>query len=172
MTDPRLVLSAMMEALVAGTYGCLDAAAETIHARWGRGCSKGTLSKKGAGLLDWTVLDVMALEDGAGRYPVTRWLMRRAAAQAGEAPKTGSRDMVTLAAVISREAGEAVSAILSAELSASASDRAQAETEIAEAIEVLQAARARLMAAGGPEGDAGVAVFTAHRRAGGAAGAA
>lgn len=139
MSDPRLVLSALMEALVEGTYGCLDAAAETIHARWGRGASKGTLSKRGAGLLDWTVMDIIALEDGAGRYPVTRWMMRRVAEgdpgpALPDAPGSEGRDMVTLAAQVSRESGAAVSAILSAQLSARADDRAQAVAEISEAI--------------------------------------
>lgn len=141
MTDPRLVLSALMEALIAGTYGCLEAAAETIHARWGRGCSKGTLSKRGAGQLDWTVLDIVALEDAARRYPVTRWMMRRVTQDAVD-----RRDVVALAAQVSRESGEAVAAILSAQLSARADDRAQAVAEISEAIEALQAARARLLA--------------------------
>ena len=47
MTDQRATANALMCALIKGVYGNLDAAAETINARWGRGASsKGTLSKR------------------------------------------------------------------------------------------------------------------------------
>ena len=43
MTDQRATANALMCALIKGVYGNLDAAAETINARWGRGSSsKGT----------------------------------------------------------------------------------------------------------------------------------
>lgn len=139
MPESRLILSAMLKALISGTFGCLDAAALTLDARWGREASKGTLSRKMAGSLDITVCDIIALEDAAGRYPVTHWLARRLAVPTGEA-----RDMRVLAAGIARESGEAVASILSAELSDRAGDRAQAIVEIDEAIATLVAARARL----------------------------
>lgn len=139
MQDSRMILSAMLQALISGTFGCLDAAALTLDARWGRGCGKGTLSRKLAGSLDVTVCDVIAFEDAAGRYPITHWLAQRLAIAS-----RADRDRRMLAAGIAREAGEAVAAILSAELSDRAGDRAQAIVEIDEAIACLTAARARL----------------------------
>lgn len=141
MPESRLILSAMLQALISGTFGCLDAAALTLDARWGRGACKGTLSRKIAGSLDITICDVIALEDAAGRYPITQWLVRRLAISTPEA-----RDIRLLAGGIARESGEAVASILSAELSDRAGERAQAIVEIDEAIAVLAAARARLEA--------------------------
>lgn len=144
MSDPKSVTGAMMRALVTGAFGCLDAAVATIDARWGLGCSKGTLSRKMSGSLDWTIADVLALEDAAGRYPVTQHLARRMGAA-----EPGPVSLVEAAGLISRECGEAVSAILAAQMSAKASDRAEALREISEAIEVLDAARAALQAGEG-----------------------
>jgi hypothetical protein len=73
----RRTVNAAMQALIDGTFGCLDAAAETINARLGGTVSKGTLSKRLSGQLGWPVEEVMALEDAAGRHPVTRMLARR-----------------------------------------------------------------------------------------------
>lgn len=140
MSDSRLILSAMVQALISGTFGCLDAAALTLDARWGRGASKGTLSRKIAGSLDVTVCDVIALEDAAGRYPITHWLALRLADAVPEA-----RDMRALAAGIAKESGEAVAAILAAELSDRAGDRAQALVEMDEAIAAMMSARSRLV---------------------------
>ena len=61
MPDIRLISRANMKALV-DWFGCYDAVAETINTRWGGGASKGTISKKTTGVLDWTVADVVALE--------------------------------------------------------------------------------------------------------------
>lgn len=140
MQDSRMILSAMLQALISGTFGCLDAAALTLDARWGRGSSKGTLSRKIAGSLDITVCDVIALEDAAGRYPITHWLARRLAEVSPE-----SRDMRALVAGIAKETGEAMAALLSAELSDRAGDRAQAIVEMDEAIAALMSARSRLV---------------------------
>ena len=133
----RASINAVMAALIEGTFGCLDAAAETIGARWGRGACKGTLSKKLALQLDWTVAEVVALEDAAGRYPVTRMLARRL----NRSPREVPASMLQQAGLISREAGEAVSAILAAEQSAQADSRAEALREVDEAIEALRQAR-------------------------------
>ncbi len=136
MTDRRRI-NALMSALIDGTFGCLDGAAETINARWGRGVCKGTLSKKLSLQLDWTLSDIVALEDAAGRYPVTRMLARRM----NDASRSAPSSMLEQAGMISREAGEAVSAILSAEMSAQADSRAEALREVDEAIEALRQAR-------------------------------
>ena len=133
-------LTALMQGLISGTFGCLDAAAETLNARWGRGASKGTLSRKLSGSLDWTLADVIALEDAAGRYPVTRMLARRL-----EGARTGvERSALDHAGSISKEAGEAVAAILSATQSADAGDLAQAIKEIEDVERAVREARARL----------------------------
>ena len=138
MSEFALVVSAHMRALV-GRLGCLDAAAETLNARWGGGHSKGTLSRKLNGSLDWTVKDVAGLEDALGQFPVTRLLERR---RVQATPATVS--ILTQAGTISRETGEAIAAILAAEQSDSAHDRAQAVVELDQALEALRLARARL----------------------------
>ncbi len=143
MPDLRQVVRSTMSALVDG-FGCYDAVAETFNARWGGGASKGTVSKKVSGHLDWTVADVIALEDAMGRFPVTRMLARRLEKRTAVAP--GS--LILDGSSIAKESGEAIAAILSAEASESADERAQAVTEIREAIEALRQAETRLMAEG------------------------
>lgn len=121
--------------------GCFDAVAETINARWGSSAAKGTISRKASGSLDWTVLDVIAVEDALGAFPVTRLLERRLAVASAAGPENSP---IAQAALISREAGEAVASILSAQQSDSAGLRAEAIIEVDQAIAALQAARARL----------------------------
>lgn len=149
MPDLRLVIRATMRSLVE-SYGCYDAAAETINARWGGGASKGTICKKMAGRLDWTAPDIIALEDGMQRHPVTRLMARRL-----EARPVPEGSLLEDGSIIARESGEAISAILSAEQSSCADDHAAAINEIAEAIEALKDAQARLerrLAQGGRDG--------------------
>ncbi|MBB5515787.1 hypothetical protein FHS89_001807 [Rubricella aquisinus] len=146
MPDFRKIVRANMKSLV-GWFGCYDAVAETINARWGDGASKGTVSKKVTGILDWTVADVIALEDASNRYPVTRLLARRLedrpAVQGGSLLMDGSS--------IAKESGEAIAAILAAEQSSGAHERAQAITEIDEAMHALRQARTRLESTGSAE---------------------
>ncbi|MBY6160015.1 hypothetical protein KUV73_03985 [Mameliella alba] len=142
MADARRMVAAQMSALIDGTFGCLDAAAEALHARLGRPVGKGTLSKRLAGQQGWPVDEVCALEDAAGRYPVTRMMARRLDAKGD----TAAAHLVVLAGDISRETGEAVAAILTAQQSDCAGDDASAIAEIDEAIEVLRQARAKLEA--------------------------
>ena len=146
MPDIRLVARAHVKSIV-DWFGCYDAVAETINARWGAaagtgGVSRGTISKKVAGQFDWTISDVIALEDASGRYPVTKLLARRL--EDRPAPTSGS--LLNDGSIIARESGEAICAILSAEQSSSADDRAGAVKEIDDAIEALKAARVRLEA--------------------------
>lgn len=141
MSDPRLPISASLSALIQGYFGCFDAAAETINARWGRGASKGTISKKISGQLDWTVADVVALEDASGRYPVTRMLARRL-----DTASSHEGSLLQHAGSIAKEMGEAVAAILAAEQSACADDKAQAIKELHEAETAVRLARERLEA--------------------------
>lgn len=137
MIDAREVVRVSMKAIL-DRLGCYDAAAATINARFG-GASKGTISKKVSGVLDWTVADVLALEDATGQYPVTRFLARRLETRGPLGP-----GLMVQSGVIARESGEAVSAILAAEQSSDAGERAEALKEIDEAIEALSAARARI----------------------------
>ncbi|OWJ81388.1 hypothetical protein [Haematobacter missouriensis] len=139
MADFGLLITAHMRGLV-GRLGCLDAVAETLNARWGGGHSKGTISRKLHGSLDWTVRDIVGLEDAVGDYPVTRMLERRRADAGIAIPAC----MIRQSGVISRETGEAVAAILAAEQSECAGDRAEAIKEIGDAIAALTAAQRRL----------------------------
>ena len=147
MTDMRKIVHANMKALI-DWYQCHDAAAETIAARWGHGVSKGTISRKASGSLDWTAADVIALEDAALRYPVTRLLARRLENR----PVIESDNLIAQTGSIAKETGEAISAILAAEQSAGADEEAQAIKEIDEAVDALRQARARLSAGAAKRG--------------------
>lgn len=140
MTHTRRRINAAMQALIDGAYGCLDAAAETINARLGASASKGTLSKRLAGQLGWTVEDVIALEDAAGRYPVTRMMARRLDARGS----TAAASLYAASGLASKEAGEAVSAALQAAQSADAGDLAAAIQEATEGERALRRLREAL----------------------------
>ncbi|UWQ30226.1 hypothetical protein [Leisingera sp. M523] len=127
-----------MAALIDGTFGSLDAAAETIYARTGRPVSKGTLSKRLAGHCGWPADEIWALEDAAGRHPVSR--MRTRQLKPNEVTAGGC--IMAQAGKIFKETGEAVDAIFAAQQSASAEDWAKASKEIQEAEEVLARSRA------------------------------
>lgn len=139
--NPRPIITAHMSALIDRVFGCYDAAAETLNARWGRGASKSTISRKIAGSMEWTVLDVIAFEDAAGSYPITRFLARRV--DGAVKPSSGGYED---AGCISKEAGEAVQALLSATQSACAGERADAIKELHDVEEAVKAAIARLEA--------------------------
>ena len=139
MPDLRKISRANMKSIV-DWFGCFDAVAETINARWGGGASKGTISKKASGTLDWTLADVIALEDASGRFPVTRMMARRLEDRVAMVDSC----LMQQSGVIAKESGEAISAILAAEQSSGANERAQAINEIDEAIHALRQARNRL----------------------------
>jgi hypothetical protein len=141
MPDLRKISRANMKSIV-DWFGCLDAVAETINARWGGGASKGTISKKTSGILDWTLADVIALEDASGRFPVTRMMARRLEKRVVLAD--GS--LMPHAGIIAKESGEAVSAILAAEQSSDADEYVQAIKEIDDVMYAMRQARARLEA--------------------------
>lgn len=141
MTDYRKISRASMKSIL-DWFGCYDAVAETINSRWGGGSSKGTISKKASGLLDWTISDVIALEDASCRFPVTRMMTRRLSEQELEEPGSLLQDSSSIA----KESGEALKAVLDAQQSDSAEDHAQAVCEINEAIEALKKARRRIKA--------------------------
>jgi hypothetical protein len=134
----RPQIEAQMRALLSG-HGCLDAAAEALHARWGINVGKGTLSRRAAGDLPWTILDVVGLEDALGRYPLTRMMARRMHVAV-------RCNIIAAASDVAREAGEAVAALTTAALGASPAQRARAITEIDEAIAAMRMARTALEA--------------------------
>ncbi|MFG6566699.1 hypothetical protein [Sulfitobacter sp. 1A13679] len=142
MPDLRKLVNAQMAALIDGTFGCLDAAAETINARTHGHVSKGTLSKRLSGQLGWPVEDVAALEDAAGRYPVSRMLARRMNANG----PTASACLYAASGVASKEAGEAISAALSAAQSVDG-DLTEAIREAIEAEAAMRRLREALEAA-------------------------
>ncbi|MEQ8292506.1 MAG: hypothetical protein RIA08_09890 [Roseovarius sp.] len=137
MAELRALINAQVAALIDGSFGCLDAAASAIDARLRTSVSKGTLSKRLQGQYGWPVDEIIALEDAAGRHPVTRLMARRMDPD-GE---TASGSILMHAGCVSKETGEAVSAILAAQQSQAANDGARALAEIDEAIEALQRAR-------------------------------
>lgn len=139
MPDFRKIVRANMKSLV-DWFGCYDAVAETFNARWGGGSSKGTISKKVTGQLDWTVADVIALEDASGRYPVTRMMARRLEHR----PVSEGGSLLMDGSSIARESGEAIAAILAAEQSTCANQMADAIAELDEAIFAMRQARDRL----------------------------
>lgn len=144
MPDFRKIVRANMRSLV-DWFGCYDAVAETFNARWGvvsgaGGASKGTISKKVTGTLEWTVADVIALEDAAGRYPITRMMARRLELR----PLSDGGSLLMDGSSIAKESGEAISAILAAEQSTCADQKADAIAEILEARAALDRCLSRL----------------------------
>jgi len=127
-------------------FGCYEAAAATISARLGTATGKGTVSKKMAGQRDFSVPEIVALEDAMGDHPVSRMLARRLG---GAEQRMAGVDLVEQGGLIAKEAGEAVNAILAAGQSAGRGREAAAVVEIDEAIAALEAARQHLQEKGG-----------------------
>ncbi|MEC7763361.1 MAG: hypothetical protein VX874_15775 [Pseudomonadota bacterium] len=121
-------------------FGCHEAAAEAVNARLGTSLVKGTLSRVISGQLDISHVAVWAMEDALGRYPLTRLGMRRLTEASAVAPG----DFISDSSSIAKESGEAVSALLSAQVSAKARDRSEALRELYEARDAIDCAIARL----------------------------
>lgn len=143
MPDLKLIIGSHMRAMV-GRLGCFDAVAETINARWGCHTVKGTISRKANASLNWDVFDIIALEDALGCDPVTQTLARRNV----EAVVSGNNICpISDAAVISKENGEAIAALIQAGQSDCAGLRAEAIVQLEEAERAIAAAKARLQVA-------------------------
>ncbi|MFD2175642.1 hypothetical protein [Rhodobacter lacus] len=142
MFDLRATLRMQVRALTE-RLGGVHGTAAAIEARWGDAVSPGTVSRKREGSLDFTVADVVAIEDALGVYPVTRMLARRMTETAVSAV-TSAAELALQAGEIAREAGEAVAALVRASQSMKAHDDAAALKEIDEAIEALRKARIAL----------------------------
>ncbi len=120
MPDERVTLNAHVMALI-GKIGGYDAAVAVFEARWGKPYSKGTITAKKNGTLDWTVMDVMALEEAAGSDAITRWLASR------HEEDVAADCVPTELATFARESGEAISAVINARTPA---ERAKAVKEL------------------------------------------
>lgn len=131
----RVMIRAFMAGLIERAGG-LDAAAAAIGARLGAEVSKGTVSKRMSGQLDWPLVEVMALEDAVGDPCVRRWLAR-SLPEAGQAAS-----LMQGVADLSREHGEAVGAVLDLAAGRGCPDRAR--KEVADALVALSALAARL----------------------------
>lgn len=101
-----------------------------INARLGSSVSKGTLSKILSGQHQWPAVYIWALEDAAGRYPVSRL---RGCGAPSEAARGGLR-VLDAASAASREA---ISAAVNAAQSGDASGQARAPQEAREAAEAM-----------------------------------
>lgn len=139
MADSAQKLLINMRSLVS-RIGCQDAAAEQINTRWDANSSKGLISRKVHGSASWGVLEVIALEDAVGKYPVTQMMIDRLTVD-DSAP---CACLVKQSGAIAKECGEAISAILAAQQSTKSDDVTKAVIEVDEAIEALKQARARL----------------------------
>mgnify|MGYP005849041379 CR=1 FL=1 len=137
----RARVNAAMRPLIDRHFGCWDSVVETLRESLGRAVSAGTITKRLQGELGWPVEEVAALEDAAGAQPVTRLLARRLSPSAG-----GGISAVQAAGEVSREAGEAVAALLDVLGSERADDHARAAQELAEARAALDRAEAALAA--------------------------
>ena len=143
MPDLSALMRAHGEGLIDGTYGCLDAAASQVNARLRTDVAKGSLSRWLHGDVGLPVGVVIALEDGARRYPFTDLMVRR---RNPDQVTAGPESLMDVVGEMSKEFGEAVQQIIAAERSNKADDRAKAIKEIDEAIEALQRGRAKMVA--------------------------
>lgn len=104
MSD-RQMIRALMQGLVEKAGG-VDVAAMLIGARLGSEVSKGSISKRNAGHLDWPLVEIMALEDAVGDRSVRRWLIQSdPEAEARACLLRATEDVI-------RESGEAASAAM------------------------------------------------------------
>lgn len=118
--DERNIITPFMLKLIAKCGG-FDAAAAILEARWGDPISKGTLSKKKAGQLAWSITDMLALMEATGDWSLLNW-MNSLNAEPDALPCH-----ITGAAHLAREHGEAISAVLTAHTPA---ERAKAIKEL------------------------------------------
>lgn len=139
MTDLRDQVRVQATSLIKA-FGKTEAAAEAVNARLDTALCKGTLSKVMSGQLDISLAAVWAMEDALGRYPLTRLGTRRLT----EATVIVRGDFISDSSSIAKESGEAVSALLSAQVSAKARDRVEALRELYEARDAIDGAIARL----------------------------
>jgi hypothetical protein len=136
-----MMIRAHMARLVREAGG-VEAAAALISAETGNELSKGTVSKCNAGLLEWKLVDILALERAVGLRPVSRWV-------ADGVPEIGdSASLMNAVAAAAKEHGEAIAAVIAASMGTGS--LAIAKRELQEATVALQSLTATLA---GLEGD-------------------
>ena len=121
MSDPVCVL--MFRGLVKQAGG-VEAAAAILEQAWGA-ASKGTVSKMCAGQAALTLDAVVALEEALGVYPISTRLFERVSA----GPGASSGDLRSMAAILARDSGSAVSELVMAFSQASADPERLTEEE-------------------------------------------
>jgi hypothetical protein len=124
MSD-RQIIRAFMGNLI-DKVGGVDAASSVIGARLGADVSKGSISKRQAGHLDWPLVEIVALEDAVGDPCVRRWLAR-------SLPEVASgQDLMQGVGRMAVETGEATSAVM--EFASGRGSRSKARKEVQDVI--------------------------------------
>ena len=105
MSDRQAIIRAFMAKLIRKAGG-VEAAALVIGADLGTPVSKGSISKRQAGHLDWPLVEIMALEDALLDYSVREWF-------AQTTPKA-AEDQTLMHSVgrMAAESGEAMAAAM------------------------------------------------------------
>ncbi|MDB6454473.1 hypothetical protein [Falsirhodobacter sp. 20TX0035] len=128
MTDERLTVKAHMNGLMAQLGGPVAVAA-LMEARLNRPYSAGTLSQKKNGHADWTIMDMIVLQEAAGRAPVTDWLV----SLDDDPQRAITREAAAMRIAV--ESGELVAALIDA---SSPEKRAKALKELADVREAIE----------------------------------
>lgn len=120
MFDSKIIADLMKNVLKA--HGGLDAAAAYLSEKFGKEVHKGTLSKRQAGDLEWPMAHIWALEDAVGCHSVSRYRNRTL-------PEIDRGESVMSAAAnLMEEAGEAFGAIAKLAAGKGSIDEARKET--------------------------------------------
>lgn len=139
MSDRRAVIRAFMANLIRKAGG-VDAAAEIIAADLGTPVSKGSISKRQSGQLDWSLVEIMALQDALLEYPVGDWF-----AQTKPEAAEGQTLMHSVGRMAA-ESGEAMAAAM--EFASGRGSKAQALKEAHDALVSASNLVAQLTAGG------------------------
>lgn len=127
MSDAAMIRAYMGRLIKAA--GGVDAASALIGAALGREVSKGSVSKRQAGVLDWPLIEVWALEDALAD-PCISQFRSRSLPQEAEA-----QGLLQLMPDAARESGEALAAVM--DLATGRGNRAVARKEVGEAYRAL-----------------------------------
>jgi hypothetical protein len=138
MSD-RQIIRAFMGNLIEKAGG-VDAAAMVIGARLGADVSKGSISKRQSGQLDWPLVEIVALEDAVGDPCVRRWLAR-------SLPEVAAgQNLMQGVGRMAAEVGEATSAVM--EFVSGRGSQSLARKEVQDAVVAINHLAAQLDSAG------------------------
>lgn len=140
MSDRQAIIRAFMAHLIRKVGG-VDAAAMAIGADLGVTVSKGSISKRQAGHLDWPLVEIMALEDALVDFRVREWL-----AQSTPLASQGQSLMHSVGRMAA-ESGEAMAAAM--EFASGRGSKALARKEAHDALVAASNLVAQLDAEGG-----------------------